>query len=158
MITTCSRMTYGRAGTLPSSFSSSLEESQAPLRLKAVVAGLHPLSALGDLGGESSTTYELGVFIDTLEHEASGDLLLLLLSRGLRSSPGWASYSLRQVCRTQKAPAITAKIPQHRISVSIPEWSSEHSLNTVQADCLSHPINTFGNHKLSKYSSSFLSI
>ena len=80
-------MTYGQTGTLPSSFSSSLEESQAPLRLKAVVAGLHPLSALGgDLGGESSTTYESGVFIDTLEHEASGDLLLLLLSRGLRSS------------------------------------------------------------------------
>ena len=85
-------MTYERTGTWPSSFSSSLEESQALLRLKAA-AGLHPLSDLGGLGGESSTTYEFGDFIDTLEHDASGDLLLLLLSRGAISSSGWASFS-----------------------------------------------------------------
>ena len=102
-------MTYGRAAPLPSfSISSSLDESKAALRLNAVV-GLHPPSSLaglggesstsytlGDLGGESSTVYELGVPLGTLGRAATGDLLLLLLSRDLllSSSPGWASYSV----------------------------------------------------------------
>ena len=86
-------MTHIRTGTWPSSSSSSSsEESQALLRLKAAV-GLHPPSDLGGLGGVSSTTYEFGDFMDTLEHDASGDLLLLLLFSGAISSSGWASLS-----------------------------------------------------------------
>ena len=71
----------------PSS-SSSLEESQALLRLKA--GGLHdPLPAEGGLGGESATTYKLGEPMEILEHVATGDLLLLLLCGGMSScSPG----------------------------------------------------------------------
>ena len=83
-----------RTGTWPSSSSSSsLEESQALLRLKAA-GGLHdPLSDLGGLGGVSSTTYEFGDLMDTLEQDASGDLLLLLLllllfGGAISSSPG----------------------------------------------------------------------
>ena len=79
--------------SLSSSSSSSLEESQALLRLKA--GGLQdPLLAVGGLGGESATTYELGVPMETLEHVATGDLLLLLLCGGMSScSPGCTPLS-----------------------------------------------------------------
>ncbi len=50
-------------------------------------------SDLEGLGGVSSTTYEFGDPMETLEQDASGDLLLLLLllCGGMTSSsPGWS--------------------------------------------------------------------
>ena len=86
--------------SLSSSSSSLSEESQALLMLKT--GGLQdPLFAVGGLGGVSATTYKLGVPMETLEHVATGDLLLLLLCGGMSScSPSCTPLSAGGVSAT----------------------------------------------------------